>query len=209
LTDRGLDAAIWPEGVFDLPAGKIADVVTFLERFPPAPEADWPPGASLATQPRPVDVSAYRAIYRRVGEDLLWMSRAVMPDPTLAEWLNRPTTVVKFLLRGDRPVGLVELDRAMPRTTEIVSFGLVPDEIGTGIAHPLMKQVLADEFGLGAARVWLHTCTFDHPAAVPFYRRHGFVAYKRAIEVVDDPRLTGALPRDAAPQVPIIAPDTE
>ena len=34
------------------------------------------------------------------------------------------------------------------------------------------------------------------------------VPYKRAVEVSEDPRLTGELPREAAPQIPIIQPDS-
>jgi hypothetical protein len=36
--------------------------------------------------------------------------------------------------------------------------------------------------------------------------RSGFMPYDRTVEVLDDPRLTGMLPRTAAPQVPIIEP---
>ncbi len=68
------------------------------------------------------------------------------------------------------------------------------------------ESTLAYIFGGGARRVWLHTCSFDHPAAVRFYRRHGFRGFKFAIEVSDDPRLAGFLPEDAAPHVPLIRP---
>jgi hypothetical protein len=37
-----------------------------------------------------------------------------------------------------------------------------------------------------------------------FYRKVGFVPYKRAIEIEDDPRVTGEMPRSAAPHVPIV-----
>ena len=53
-------------------------------------------------------------------------------------------------------------------------------------------------------RFWVHTCTLDHPRALAFYMRSGFTAYRRELEVADDPRLTGVLPREAAPQIPII-----
>jgi hypothetical protein len=52
-------------------------------------------------------------------------------------------------------------------------------------------------------RFWLHTCTLDHPGAIAFYRRSGFAPYKLGVEIADDPRLTGALPRDAFPDVPV------
>jgi hypothetical protein len=53
-------------------------------------------------------------------------------------------------------------------------------------------------------RFWVHTCSLDHPAALNFYRRAGFVPYQRAVEVFDDPRVTGLLPPDSAPQIPLI-----
>jgi len=30
----------------------------------------------------------------------------------------------------------------------------------------------------GPKRVWLHTCTLDHPAALPNYQKAGFAIYK-------------------------------
>lgn len=53
-------------------------------------------------------------------------------------------------------------------------------------------------------RFWVHTCTMDHPGALAFYIRSGFVPFKRQIEIADDPRLTGTLSASAAPEVPII-----
>ena len=53
-------------------------------------------------------------------------------------------------------------------------------------------------------RVWLHTCTFDHPAALAFYQRSGFRPFRRQVEVVNDPRLDGTVPRDVARHVPVI-----
>jgi hypothetical protein len=56
----------------------------------------------------------------------------------------------------------------------------------------------------GVKRVHVHTCTLDHPAALSAYRRAGFIAFKRAIERFPDPRLLGILPRNSAPQVPLL-----
>jgi hypothetical protein len=52
-------------------------------------------------------------------------------------------------------------------------------------------------------RVWLHTCSEDHPDAIDVYRRIGFRVYHREAEWVRDPRLTGLLPGDAGPHVPL------
>jgi hypothetical protein len=53
-------------------------------------------------------------------------------------------------------------------------------------------------------RLWAHTCNFDHPAALAFYYRSGFRPYAFMVDVADDPRLTGHMPRTAAPHVPLL-----
>jgi hypothetical protein len=56
----------------------------------------------------------------------------------------------------------------------------------------------------GVERMWVHTCTLDSPGALAFYIKAGFVPYRRQVEAFPDPRLTGLIQRDAAPQIPII-----
>lgn len=76
--------------------------------------------------------------------------------------------------------------------------------IGTGAARFLMNRALETAWSRELARVWVHTCTFDHPSAVAFYQRFGFHPFRRQIEIADDPRLDGTAPRTAAKHVPII-----
>lgn len=193
-------------GTTDLPDGKIAAIVIFLEYLAPPPQQlPVDPALTVVSIPHP-EPRWFRALYRRVGEDWLWFSHAVLSDAALTEVIGAPTTQIVALKRGGRDIGLTEIDFAVPGEAEIVSFGVVPDETGSGAAHYLMAHALAAALRPGIQRVWLHTCTHDHPAAVRFYRRAGFVPYKIAVEVADDPRLTGHLRRDAAPHVPIIAP---
>ena len=194
------------DGYTELPPGKIANVVTFLERTdPPVSAPTTAPGLAVDDEERP-NTAMYRDLYQRIGQDWLWFSRAVMADEALSRLLARPSTKILTLQRDGRPIGLVELDRAIPGEVEIVTFGVLPQDVGTGAARVLMEGTLARAFSAGIRRVWLHTCSFDHPAAVRFYRRHGFRGFKFAIEVSDDPRLAGFLPEDAAPQVPLIRP---
>lgn len=193
------------DGYTDLPPGKIANVVTFLEGtespapFPAPDRANF----TVAAVAHP-DPGSYRALYRRIGEPWLWFSRAVMPDVELAALLAAPTTQTLTLEKDGATLGLVELDYSVPGNVEIVTFGVVPEAVGTGAAHALMAGTLTRIFASGAARVWLHTCTFDHPRALAFYRRNGFRPYKFAIEVSDDPRRTGQLPVTAGPHVPLL-----
>ena len=75
---------------------------------------------------------------------------------------------------------------------------------GRGAGRWLMNQAVMRAWSRAIRRLWVHTCTLDHPAALDFYRRSGFRAYARRVEVADDPRLVGLLPRDVAPGIPIV-----
>jgi GNAT superfamily N-acetyltransferase len=192
------------DGYTDLPPGRIANVVTFLELTqPPEKAIEVPGGFSVHPAVQP-PIKGFRALYRRIGENWLWFSHLVMPDAELAALLAAPTTQILTVTRGDAEVGLAEIDFTVAGEAEIVTFGVVPEATGTGAAHALMAGTLAAAFRPGIGRVWLHTCTFDHPGAVRFYRRWGFTPYKLAIEVSEDPRATGALPVSAAPHVPFL-----
>jgi GNAT superfamily N-acetyltransferase len=192
------------DGYTDLPAGKIANVVTYLEmRSAPDVPPIARPDLTVRRRIGP-DLGWYRALYRRIGEPWLWFSRLVMPEERLSRQLADPTTELHVLEKGGEALGFAELCLRVPGEAEVAMFGVVPEATGTGAARFLMEQALASAWTSGVRRAWLHTCTFDHPAALRFYQARGFRPYKLAIEVSDDPRLTGHLPETAAPHVPLI-----
>ena len=192
-------------GMTDLPAGKIASVVTTLEMTAPPPESRVPdrPEFELVRVKKP-GLGWYRDLYRRVGEELLWFSRQQLSDQGLRLILHDSAVEVYALRHNGRDEGLLELDRRIPGEVELAFFGLTPALVGTGAGRWLMTHAQRIAWGYRPRRFWVHTCTLDHPAALSFYVKSGFVPSKRSIEVVDDPRLDGTLPREAAPQVPVL-----
>jgi GNAT superfamily N-acetyltransferase len=195
-------------GYTELAPGKIASVVTYLEmRERPEPP---PHTASEAFDVRRVerpDLDWYRTLFRRIGSDWLWFSRLQLTDRELRAIVHDDRVDVLALSAAGEVGGLLELDRRAMPDIEIALFGVVPALMGRGAGRALMRAGLDRAWSLGPRRVWLHTCTLDHPRAMRFYLRTGFTAYKRAIEVADDPRRSGALPRTSAPHVPLIEPD--
>ena len=189
-------------GVTDLPPGKIAEVVTYLEMLA-APERPEPPAGGFTLE-RFSEVTRYRALFRRVGERWLWMSRLVVPEAALRTILDDPAVEVFALRSGGEDIGILELDFQQADECELAYFGVVPEAIGTGAGRFLIGEAVRRAWARPIRRLWVHTCTHDHPRALAFYQRSGFRAYKRAIEIADDPRLTGHLPRDAAADVPVI-----
>jgi hypothetical protein len=105
---------------------------------------------------------------------------------------------------GGAVAGILELDFREGDACELAFFGLVPDAAGRGLGRALMAEAIRRAFRRPIRRLHLHTCTLDDPRALPFYLRAGFMPVRRAIEVADDPRLSGALPMHAAPHCPVI-----
>ena|ERR1700690_593603 len=193
-----------PDGFTDLAPGKIASVVTFLEMRERPRRADVSPNqVPLRTMQTP-DLNWYRALYRRAGAQWLWFSRLEMTDAQLAAVLNSSTNELFIAEHEGTEIGMAELNRSQPPDVEITFFGLFPEAIGNHLGRSFMSAVLERAWDKSAARVWLHTCNLDAPAALSFYMKCGFRPYKQAIEVADDPRIRGILPEDSAPHVPII-----
>ena len=194
-----------PNGYYDLPKGKLANVVTCLEmrNAVALPVAAWPNGVHLK-QVRPDDLASYRQIFRRVGQNLLWFSRLIMPDAELAAILSNPDVESMILEQDGKPVGLLELNFHEPPDCELAFFGVVPEAVGSGFGKLLMAEAVARAFAKPIHRLWVHTCSHDHPRALPFYLKAGFKPFKLMLEVHDDPRLSGHLPLDAAPHVALI-----
>ncbi|ALN71426.1 N-acetyltransferase [Aureimonas sp. AU20] len=192
------------ERFHEIGRGKIAAIATSLEmRERPAPRpapSDLP--GQVVPWPKP-DAPTYLALYRKVGAAHLWFSRLYMSPAELEAALASPATMI-FSWRVDgEDEGLLELDFAGGEDCEIKYFGVTERLQGTGAARALMNHAIETGFARPIRRLWLHTNTIDHPRALGFYRRTGFEPIGQSLEIADDPRLNGALPRDAAPHIPI------
>ncbi|MFC3117693.1 GNAT family N-acetyltransferase [Jhaorihella thermophila] len=149
----------------------------------------------------------YRDLFTRVGAlDWLWFSRLRMPQEALAEIIRDPDVEVYGLFRGDRAEGLLELDFREPGECELAFLGVTPALIGTGAGRFLMNEAITRAWARPIGRFHVHTCTLDHPGALSFYRRSGFMPVRQQVEIADDPRLTDGFPETAGPHVPIFRP---
>ncbi len=194
-----------PNGYYELPPGKLANIAHRLEMREKPKRAMAPFPSDLHFEPAAkADPVAYRALFRAIGQDLLWFSRLLMSDEKLLSTLTDPGTESFALKRGEAIIGILELSfRDMP-DCELSFFGLIPSEVGGGLGRILIDEAIRRAFEKPISRIWLSTCTLDHPKALGFYRKAGFKPYARFVEVHDDPRLQGKLPLDAAPQIPLL-----
>jgi len=184
--------------------GELAAVVTYLEirERPVVAVPDSPLTLKRVEVPQP---EHYRELFRLVGAPWLWFSRLIMDDAHLASIVQHPKVELYAVLdEAEREVGILELDFREPHECELAFIGLIPQLSGIGHGRWLLGEALQRAWRDDVHRVHVHTCSLDHPAALGAYRRAGFVPFKRAIERFPDPRLLGILPRDCAPQIPLL-----
>ncbi|TWF54189.1 GNAT family N-acetyltransferase [Neorhizobium alkalisoli] len=193
-------------GYSTVPPGHVATIVTCLEMFAPPPRSPVPAAAATLVLERwdSPDIEGYRALFRDVGASWMWVSRLTMADDKLAAILNDPKVEIYALVDAGRPIGLLELDFRTENECELGFFGLVSDAIGKGAGRFLMDKAIETAWSRPIGRFWVHTCHLDSAAALPFYQRSGFKPFRQMVEMLEDPRLTGVVPRTASPHVPLI-----
>ena len=192
-------------GLSQVDNAEVATIVTTLEMTKRPPARPMPDSALRLMPWETPTVEKYRALFRRIGAPWLWFSRLVMDEARLTDILHDPAVAIHAVVdRQGIEVGMLELDFGCPGECELSYVGLIPELAGKGHGRWLMANALAMAWRKDVSRVWVHTCTLDHPSALGFYRRSGFTAISRTIETFADPRLTGALPIDAAPQIPLL-----
>lgn len=189
-----------------VPDDHLATIVTTLEMTRRPPLRPIPPSPlTLAAWSQPAP-DRYRALFRRVGTPWLWYSRLAMGDEILTAIIHHPgVSVFAAVDRGGIEVGMVELDHRQPGQCALSYFALIPELAGQGLGRWLMAEAMARAWRRDVDRLWVSTCSLDHPSALNFYRAQGFAAVRRTIETFPDPRVTGLLPADAAPHVPLLA----
>ena len=123
-------------------------------------------------------VPYYRFLYDSVGKDYNWLSRRILADAELAAILHDPLNEVHVLHVDGSPAGFAELDCRQPDEIELVQFGLMPEFIGQGLGKWFLQWTIDKVWSYQPRRFWLHTCSLDHAAALPTYKKAGFVLYK-------------------------------
>lgn len=124
----------------------------------------------------PIDL--FRSLYREVGRAYRWTDRLDWSDADIQRYLDSPDVSVWLLKWQESPAGYFELRGHEDGSVEIAYFGLLPDYIGRGWGKYLLTRAVVEAWTLGAKRVWLHTCTLDHPSALPNYLKRGFRPFR-------------------------------
>lgn len=126
-----------------------------------------------------------RYLYVAVGAPWCWYMRLGWRYQDWQKRLEDPSVQIWIAYAEGAPIGYFELESQPNGSTEICYFGLIPEAIGQGHGKLLLEDAIQTAWQLGGKRVWLHTCTLDHPNALENYQRRGFTVFKEE-DVVDN-----------------------
>jgi GNAT superfamily N-acetyltransferase len=128
--------------------------------------------------------SVWRHLYTEVGGAYRWTDRLPWTDDDIRAYLADPAVSLWTLTVSGALAGYFELRRDADDGVEIAYFGLLPEFTGRGLGGHLLTEAVERAWASGARRVWLHTNTLDHPAALPNYLKRGFTIFKTEEYVV-------------------------
>jgi len=115
----------------------------------------------------------FRYLYTEVGRQYHWIDRLSWTEEQFRDYLAGPSEVWLLSVHG-APAGFFELRGHEDGSLEIAYFGLLPEFVGKGLGKYLLTRAVEEAWARKASRVWLHTCTLDHPGALPNYLKRGF-----------------------------------
>ncbi len=126
----------------------------------------------------PASAALNRFLYQTVGFQWNWVDRLPWTLNDWRDWVDRDELQTWIGWLKGAPVGYFELETQENEDVEISSFGLFIHFIGKGVGGPLLTETVSRAWDAGAERVWLHTCTLDHPRALDNYKARGFRIFR-------------------------------
>jgi GNAT superfamily N-acetyltransferase len=121
-------------------------------------------------------------LYDFVGSMWIWHDKLIWTDTQWKEYAESDNLRTFIAYYEGSPAGYYELEWKN-NEVEITYFGLSPRFIGKGYGGPLLTSALENAWLMKPSRVWVHTCTLDHPAALKNYQARGMQIYK--VETID------------------------
>ena len=133
------------------------------------------------------DFQLNKFFYKQVGKNHRWIDRLSWSDEKWINYISNRNLETYIISESDELAGFFELlYNPELKETEISYFGLLEEYIGKGIGGYALSVAIKKSFEKNIRRVWLHTCTLDHPNALKNYIARGMTVFKKEnINILD------------------------
>ena len=127
-------------------------------------------------------------LHEAVGADYRWGGREHWGRRAWTEFVQRPELETWVAYSAGNPVGYYELENQDDGSVRIACFGLLRQFTGQGLGGYLLVRAVERCWEKGAERVWLRTCSHDHPHALSNYCARGFRIVATQADPANAPR---------------------
>ena len=117
--------------------------------------------------------------YKQIGKKHEWIDRLIWQDKNWMDYTSDKNLKTFVLQNNNDLVGYFELI-FNGNDCEIAYFGILEEYIGKGYGGFLLSEALRIGFK-NAKRIWVHTCSLDHPNAIENYKSRGMKIFKTEI----------------------------
>ncbi|MGI2027553.1 GNAT family N-acetyltransferase [Endozoicomonas acroporae] len=122
-----------------------------------------------------------RFLYSYIGQPWEWTDKLVWSDEQWHDYAENDNLRLWVGYFKGSPAGYFELQK-VAGDIQIAYFGLAQPFIGKGLGGALLSTAIQEAWNWGAQRVWVHTCSLDHPFALNNYQARGLKVYKEEIK---------------------------
>ena len=133
------------------------------------------------------DFQLNKFFYKQVGKKHRWIDRLSWSDEKWINFISNKNLETYVISESEDLIGFFELlYNPDLNETEISYFGLLEEYIGKGIGGYALSEAIKKSFEKNIKRVWLHTCTLDHPNALKNYIARGMKVFRKEnINILD------------------------
>ena len=117
--------------------------------------------------------------YKQIGKKHEWVDRLIWQDKNWMDYISNKNLKTIILRKENNIVGYFELlfDN---NECEIAYLGILEEYIGKGYGGFLLSEAIRLGF-TNSRRIWVHTCSLDHPNALENYKSRGMKIFKTEI----------------------------
>jgi len=118
-------------------------------------------------------------LYKEVGRDFFWRDRLKWSDQDWLDYISNDFFKLYILKYNNKLAGYYELvSDSKTSSMEIAYFGIFKEFYGKGFGGYLLTDAILTSFKQKIDKVWVHTCTLDHPNALKNYIARGMKVFK-------------------------------
>ena len=125
------------------------------------------------------DFQLNKFFYKQIGKKYRWTDRLVWTDLQWSNYVSNKNLETYVIKDGKDLVGYFELiHHPEKKEIELAYLGLFEDYFGKGIGGYALSTAILKSFEKKIKRMWVHTCTLDHPNAIKNYLARGMKIFK-------------------------------